>query len=119
MQRWSLSMTQRATAVTELRALMGFELGETSTSECRPSRIKKDNSQMAELGAKMDEFCMPFRDDAPTSLVNIATGQVAQQTIGSYLLHVLESGQDKRDKFQEEWITNNSRFLDPVKRTRV
>ena len=36
MQCWPLSMTQQATAVTELRALMGLELGETATSLCRP-----------------------------------------------------------------------------------
>ena len=53
MRRWSLSMTQRATAVTELRALVGLEQGETATSQCRPSRIRKDNNQMAELTAKI------------------------------------------------------------------
>ena len=96
MRRWSLSMTQRATAVTELRALMGLELGETATSQCSPSRIKNDNSQMGESG----EYC-----NQPSSTTAHRIN----------LLHVLESGQDKRDKFQEEWITNSSRFLDPVK----
>ena len=119
MRRWSLSMMQRATAVTELRALVGLEQGETATSQCHPSQIKKDNSQMAELGAKIEEFCNPFRDDAPTSLVNVATGQVASQPTESYLLHVLKRGQDERDKFQKEWITNSSRFPEPIKRTRV
>ena len=56
MRRWSLSMTQRAAAVTELRALVGLEQGETAASQCRPSRIKKDNNQMEELGAKIEEF---------------------------------------------------------------
>lgn len=74
---------------------------------------------MEELSAKIEEFCNPFRDDAPTSLVNIATGKVASQATESYLFHVLERGRDERHKFQEEWITNSSRFLEPVKRTRV
>ena len=119
MRRWSLSMTQRATAVTELRALVGLEQGETTASQYRPLRIKKDNNQMEELGAKIEEFCNPFRKDAPTSLVNVATGQVASQATKFYLLHVLERGQNERDKFKEEWIANSSRFLEPVKRTHV
>ena len=119
MRRWSLSMTQRATAVTELRTLAGLELEETASTQCRPSRIKKDNSQMAELSAKIDEFCNPFRDDAPASLVNVATGKAASKATESYLLNVLKRGQDERDKFQDEWNTNSSRFLEPVKCMRV
>lgn len=49
MRRWSLTMTQRAMAVTELRAFAGLELGETATAQCRPSRIKKDNKQIWQI----------------------------------------------------------------------
>ena len=79
---------------------MGLEQGETATSQCHPSQIKKDNSQMAEHGAKIEEFHNRFRDDAPTSLVNIGTGQVAPQSTKSYLLHVLKRGQDDSEKIQ-------------------
>lgn len=119
MRRWSLTMAQRAMAVTELRTFAGLELGENPTAQCRPSRIKRDNSQMAVLSAKIEEFCNPFVDDAPTSLVNVATGQVASKTTESYLLTTLERGKKERDKFLNEWDSNSSRFLLPVKRTRV
>ena len=99
---------QRATAVTELRTLAELELEESASTRCHPSRIKKDNSQMAELSAKIDKLCNPFRDDAPAS-----------KATESYLLNVLKRGQDERDKFQDEWNTNSSRFLEPVKCTRV
>ena len=56
MRRWCLTMTQRAMAVTELRTYTGLELGETAAAQVRPSRIKKDNKQMKELGEKLDEF---------------------------------------------------------------
>jgi hypothetical protein len=46
MRRWSLNMTQRATAVTELRALVGLEQRESATPQCRLSRIRKDNNQL-------------------------------------------------------------------------
>ena len=113
MRRWSLSMTQRATAVTELRALVGLEQGETATSQCRPSRIKKDNRQMAELGAKIEEFCNPFRDDAPTSLVNVATGQVASQPTESYLLHVLKRGKMSEINFKKNGSRTALDFSSP------
>lgn len=43
LRRWSLKMTQRALAVTELRAHTGLEINEQATSQCRPSRISMDN----------------------------------------------------------------------------
>lgn len=112
-------MTQRAMAITELRTFTWLELGGNATAQCRPSRIIRDNSQIAELSGKIDEFCNPFTDDAPTSLVNVATGQAASKATVLYLLNMLKRGQDERDKFQDEWDSNSHRFLQPVKRTRV
>ncbi|ESO88713.1 hypothetical protein LOTGIDRAFT_165497 [Lottia gigantea] len=119
MRRWSLSMTQRAMAVTELRTFAGLELGETAAAQCRPSRIKKDNSQMAALSAKIDEFCNPFKSETSGCLVNIAIGQAAAKDTASYLLNTLNMGEVARGKFLHEWDSNNHRFLQPVKRTRV
>ena len=118
-RRWSLSMTQRAMAVTELRTFAGLEVGESATAQCRPSRIKRDNSQMVALSAKIEDFCNPFSEDAPTTLVNVATGQVATKATEAYLLNTLKRGREERDKFRDEWESNNSRFLQTVKRTRV
>ena len=118
-QRWSLAMTQRAMAVTELRTFAGLDLGENASVQCRPSIIQRDNKQMAVLSANIDEFCNPFTDDAPTSLVNVATGQAASKDTASYLLDTLKRGHDGREKFQEQWDNNCSRFLQPLKRIRV
>ena len=92
MQRWSVTMTQRAMAVTELRSFVGLELGENTTAQCRPSRIKRDNIHMTVLRNKIDEFCNPFADDAPTILVNIATGQAASKLTESYLIKHTNKG---------------------------
>jgi len=119
MRRWSLTMTQRAMAVTELRTFAGLEQGESAAAQCRPSRIKKDNLQMATLSAKIDEFCNPFTDDAPSALVNIATGQTASKATESYLLNTLKRGPEAREQFTTEWDSNNSRFLKTVKRTPI
>ena len=119
LRRWSLTMTQRAMAVTELRTFTGLENGEQATAQCRPSRIRKDNSQMNSLSEKIYEFCNPFMADAPTSLVNVATGNVVSKITEEYLLNTLKRGLEAREKFKEEWKNNSGRFLLPVKRTKV
>ena len=106
-------------AVTELRTFAGLEAGENPAAQCRPSRITRDNSQMETLSAKIDQFCNPFSEDAPAALVNIATGQAALTTTESYLLNTLKQGHNEMAKFQSECSTNSSRFLQPLKRTRV
>ena len=108
---WSLNMNQRAVAVT------GLEVGENVTTQCCPSRIERDNRQMAELSARLDKYCNLFTEDAPTFLVNIATGQAASKPTETYPLNTLKRGENKRDKFQDKW--NHTRFLQPVKRTQV
>ena len=120
-RRWSLNMNQRAAAVTELRTFAGLEVGENVTAQCRPSRIKRDNRQMAELSAelRLDKYCNPFREDAPIFLVNVATGQAASKPTEIYLLNTLKRGEKERDKFQDKRKTDHTRFLQPVKRTRV
>ena len=112
-------MNQRAAAVTELRTFAGLEVGENVTTQCRPSRIKRDNHQMAELSARLGEYYNPFREDVPTFLVNVATGQAASQPTETYLLNTLKRGENEKDKFQYAWKTDHTRFLQPVKRTRV
>lgn len=119
MRRWSLTMTQRAMAVTELRTFAGLELGEHAASQCKSSRIKKDNRQMAILSDKIDDFCNPFMVDAPTYLVNLSTGRKVSKATEEYLLNSLDRGLECRRKFLEEWEKNSERFLQPIRRTKV
>ena len=73
-RRRLLAMSQRAMAMTELRTFAGLEVEETTTAQCRPARIQKDNSQMKRFGQIIEEFCNPFGKNAPTTLANLATG---------------------------------------------
>ena len=116
MRRWSLTMAQRAQAVTELRSLVGIDQGETAAVQCQKARIRKDHSQMNSLDAKIDEFCNPFANEVSTSLVNIATGRAASKPTESYLLGTLKRGHDAQKKFTEEWLDNSSRFQKRVQR---
>lgn len=118
-RRWSLTMSERAMAMTELRTFAGLEVGESATAQCHPSRIKKDNGQMQGLGQTIEEFCNPFGNNAPTSLVNLATGRAATKVTEQYLLQTMKRGQTEREKFREEWNKDSTRFLRPLKRLRV
>lgn len=119
LRRWSLTMSQRAMAVSELRTFAGLEVGESASAQCRPSRIKKDNRQMTALSQKIDEFCNPFGGDVPNTLVNLATGRAATKATEQYLLQTMDRGQTEREKFLEEWNSDSTRFLKPVKRIKV
>lgn len=93
--------------------------GGSTTAQLRPSRITKDNQQMASLSKTLDEFCNPFAEDAADSLMNIATGRVVSHVTESYVLSTLPRGQQARAKFQEEWDEDPKRFLKPVKQIKI
>ena len=119
MRRWALNMVQRAMAITELRTLVGLEKHENVLNECRPYQIEKDNIQMTKLEETIEEFCNPFKQDSPSFLVNISTGQSASHVTEQYLCNTLIRGQKERDNFQKEWASDSSRFLERVKCTSV
>ena len=119
MRRWHLTRTQRAMALTELRSFAGLDVGETAAAQCRPYRIRKDQHQMSVLSAKIDEYCNPFADNVPNSLLNLASGKAASATTESYLLNSMKRGEEAMVKFQEEWEQSSSRFLKTVERVVV
>lgn len=118
-RRWSLTMAQRAMALTELRTLVGLDHGESAAAQCRQSRIRKDNNQMEALSQKIDDFCNPFADNVSDSLINLASGRAACNATETYLLNTLKRGKESREQFQDEWRNDSSRFLKKVKRIRV
>ena len=61
MRRWSLSMPLRATAVTELRTLVGVERGKTATSQYLPHILHRDGTQMKTDKSALLKRLGPFR----------------------------------------------------------
>ena len=112
-------MAQRAAAVTEQKAISGLEQGESAATQCRSSRIKKDNSQTEALSKKVDKFCNPFSNEVANSIVNVATGRDLSKATEFYLLNAIKRGRKARTKFQEEWDHNSARFPKPMKRVVV
>ena len=55
------------------------------------------------LNEMMDEFCNPFSNEVPRSLVNVATGRGASESPESYLVNTLKRGKESREQFLQEW----------------
>ena len=103
-RRWSITMTQRSSAVTELRLYSGLDNQEEAAAQCRSSHIRKDMQD-------------PF-DVESQCLLNVTTGHVACKETSDYLLNTLNRGSEAREQFIEEWADKSDRFLQPVKRTK-
>lgn len=75
---------------------------------------------MADLGTKLDEFCNPFKDDARSRHFGQSCDRPScKKETEAYLLETMKRGKASREKFQEEWDQDSTRFLKPVKRTKV
>ena len=74
----------------------GLEVGEHITAQCKSSRMKKDQDQMAAISKFVDESCNPFSIYFPDSLINIATGHAARKPTEEYLLNTLKRVQKKK-----------------------
>ena len=119
MRRWSLTMTQRAMAVTELRTFAGLEVVETAAAQCRPSRIRKDSRHLKILSDKINEFCNPFGTEVQGKVINFPTGRAATTETENYIVHTLQRGSRAREQFVTEWANDTGRFLKPVKKMPV
>ena len=74
---------------------------------------------MKSLSDKINEFCNPFDEEVPGTLVNLATGRAANKETEKYLLETMDRGQTARKQFEDEWQTEPARFLKAVKRMKV
>lgn len=118
-RRWSITLTQRGMALSELRQLVGLHSGEHPASQSQPWRVRRDNNDIETLARVINDTCNPFATHSPHELVNLATGKEAKEETKVYLLSTLKRGVDLRQKFETECEADNSRFLKTVKRAKV
>ena len=116
-RRWSITLTQRGMALSELRQLVDLREGEDPTTQLRPWRIKRDNFDIDSLYNFLQGTCNLFDKVPQNDLVNVASGKVAKEETKQFLLSVFGRGADLRDKFAKESETDSVRFLKPVSRT--
>jgi hypothetical protein len=119
LRRWCINLTQRSMAVTEMKAMCDIQAGETPANQLKKSRIRRDNHDMEVLTQALKETCDPFSKDAPSQLINIATGKVATAPTSDYLTQTLTRGMKLRTQFADECAVDDKRFLKTIPRTQV
>lgn len=118
-RRWSITLTQRSMALSELYELVNLQSGEEPEKQLTKSRIKRDNADMNSVAITLNSTCNPFANDAPAGLVNISSGKAANEGTQKFLLGTLERGRTLRLQFENECSVDGSRFLKPVARTKI
>ena len=117
-RRWSITLTQRSMALSELYEMVNLQSGEQPEKQLTTSRIRRDNADMNSVTTTLTSTCNPF-DDAPADLVNISSGKAANEETTKFLLSTLKRGRTLRIQFETECSEDESRFLKPVARTKV
>ncbi len=118
-RRWSVTLTQRSMALSELYQLVNLQSGEEPDKQLTKARIQRDNADMKSVTITLNNTCNPFASDAPAGLVNISSGKAANEGTKKFLLRTLERGRTLRLQFESECLVDGSRFLKPVSRTKI
>ena len=70
-RRWSITLTLRGMALSELREVVGIQSGEVPVNQTRKWRIQHDYADMDALTITLNKMCNPLATDSPAELVNI------------------------------------------------
>ena len=106
-------------ALTDLCELVSLPKGEEPVNQLRKWRIKRDNADMIVISKTVNNTCNPFADHSPADLVNVSSGRAANEATKRYLLETLNRGNKLRMQFEKECEEDESRFLQPVAKTKV
>ena len=118
-RRWSITLTQRNMALTDLCELVSLPKGEEPVNQLRKWRIKRDNADMIVISKTVNNTSNPFADHSPADLVNVSSGRAANEATKRYLLETLNRGNKLRMQFEKECEEDESRSLQPVAKTKV
>ncbi len=118
-RRWSVTLTQRSMALSELYQLVNLQSWEEPDKQLTKARIQRDNADMKSVTITLNNTCNPFASDAPAGLVNISSGKAANEGTKKFLLRTLERGRTLWLQFESECLVDGSRFLKPVSRTKI
>ena len=118
-RRWSVALTQRGMALSELRESAGLPKGEEPSSQLRSYQIRKDNADMKALFETLRRTCNPFAIDITPELINVSSEKTVKEQTSKFLLGTLQRGKDLRLKVLTECSIEGTRFLKPVQMTTV
>ena len=119
-RRWSVTLTQRGMALSEVHELAGVQSGEQPANKLNKRRILRDNADMESLTHSLESLCdLFFTDHQNCELFNLSSGKGTNKETKKYFLSRLEQGELDRINFAIECEADQSRFSNTVPRKNV
>ena len=97
LERWFLTIHERASITSALKAMFGLQDGEqASHKETAPRRVRRDEEGVKKMISCFSSGLMtnPFNLDA-AALLNVATGVVLPEDVAQTLVHSTEKGRQQ------------------------
>jgi len=117
LERWFLTIHERASITSALKAMYGLQDGEkASHKEAASRRVKRDEEDVKKMMGCFSSGLMtnPFTHDLD-ALLNIATGVVLPDDVAQNLVRSTEKGREQMNAFVEKRINSNAvGFWEPV-----
>ena len=122
LERWFLTIHERASITSALKAMFGLQDGEqASHKEAAPRRVRRDEEDVKKMISCFSSGLMtnPFNLDSD-ALLNIATGVVLPKDVAQTLVHSTNKGRQQMKTFVEQRINSNAvGFWEPIPNMKI
>ena len=122
LERWFLTIHERASITSALKAMYGLQDGEqASHKEAAARRVKRDEEDVKKMMGCFSSGLMtdPFTHDSD-ELLNIATGVVLPEDVAQNLVRSTEKGRQQMNAFVEKRINSNAvGFWEPIPNMKI
>ena len=102
--RWMLTKSARAAFISKIHEITGMTNYEDVTPDLRPSRLKRNKTDLDKLVQQLQKTCNPFKDESTKKdeLYNISTGKSTSVSVKKYLLEIPIEGHKRHIQFVKE-----------------
>ena len=122
LERWFLTIHERASITSALKAMFGLQDGEQASHKgAAPRRVRRDEEDVKKMISCFSSGLMtnPFNLDSD-ALLNIATGVVLPEDVAQTLVHSTEKGLQQMKAFVEQRINSNAvGFWKPIPNMKI
>ena len=122
LERWFLTIHERASITSALKAMYGLQDGEQALhKEAAARRVKRDEEDVKKMMGCFSSGLMtdPFTHDSD-ELLNIATGVVLPEDVAQNLVCSTEEGWQQMNAFVEKRINSNAvGFWEPIPNMKI
>jgi len=110
--RWMLTKSTRASLASHLQEMAGMVTKEDTSAELKPSRMKRDCSDLGKVISQIKDSFNPFTcEKAPSdTLFNISTGKGTSDEVRDCLLKIPATGKKRHKEFVEACVNDPNRF---------